>query len=419
MLFSSKSQEYVKLIYNDFNKCMLNREINQKSNSIETTFLKQLFKLIKQSEKYIQSAAIKKNIFKHNINIDAIKQIKFPTIYNSNFFPENIKKNIEETTTTLIEYNAVLDGRVINFYFYTHDNSNLPTNTLDIYINYMLMWIHILNLYGENKCSKFLNIFIFLTDFKKTVPSNNFTILSPQEVNTGFTIVCSKISEIVIYRKEEWFKVFLHETLHNFGFEFSTMRLSEFNNNISRLFPIQSKFNLFESYCETWARIINAVFCSYSILNNKDNINEFLSYTDFLLQIERVFSLYQANKILNYMGIKYENLFKNDKISIAARKHLYKEKANVFAYYIVTSILMNDYTKFLKWCNVNNFAIMKFNKTPRTLTSFYDFIKNNYDSEIYIKSLKCIQNINKKNNNNIKNDDILKNSLRMTILELD
>ena len=64
MLFSSKSQEYVKLIYNDFNKCMLNREINQKSNSVETTFFKQLFKLIKQSEKYIHSAAIKKNIFK-------------------------------------------------------------------------------------------------------------------------------------------------------------------------------------------------------------------------------------------------------------------------------------------------------------------------------------------------------------------
>jgi len=418
MLFSSKSQEYVKLIYNDFNKCMLNREINQKSNSIETTFFKQLFKLIKQSEKYVHSTSIKKNIFKHITNIETIKQIKFPTIYNSNFFPEKIKKSIEATTSTLIEYNTVLDGRVINFYFYTYENSPLPTTTLDIYVNYMLMWIYILNLYGENECSKFLNIFIFLTDFKKKIPSNNFTILSPQQTNTGFTIVCNKISEIVIYRKEEWFKVFLHETLHNFGFDFSTMHLSDFNNNISRLFPIQSKFNLFESYCEKWARIINAAFCSYSILNNKDNINEFLSYSDFLLQIERVFSLYQANKILNYMGIKYENLFKNDKISISARNNLYKENTNVFAYYIVTSILMNDYTKFLKWCNANNFIIMNFNKTPRTLNSFYEFIKHNYNSETYIKSLKCIQKINN-NNDIIKNNDILKNSLRMTILELD
>jgi len=195
------------------------------------------------------------------------------------------------------------------------------------------------------------------------------------------------------------------------------MHLKEFNEKIADIFPINSKFNLYESYCETWARIINAAFCSYSILDNRNNINLFVSYCDVLLQIERIFSLYQTNKVLNYIGMKYENLYKNDKISISLRNTLYKEKTNVFAYYIITSILLNDYTKFLKWCNINNFTMIKFNKTPRTLESFYLFIKKYYTNSLYITSLKCVEKMNKLIMNR-ENNTFLKKSLRMTILEL-
>jgi len=415
MLFSKQSQNYVKFIYNNFNSCMLKKIINTNSKSIETSFFKKIFKQIKQAEKYINSDIIQKNITKRQIYIDNIKQMRFPSIYNSKFFPEIIKKNVEMNTLTEFEYITKLDNRNIKFYFHTHDSS-ISYDILDEYVNYMLIWIYVLNLYGENSCSKTLSIFLFLTDFDKLLPNNNITILSQEQVNTGYTISCSPSSEIVIYRKEEWFKVFIHETFHNFGFDFSTTHHTDFHNKISKLFPINSHFNLYESYCEVWARIINACFCSYSILENKNNINEFVSYCDFLLQIERVFSLYQTNKILDYNGIRYETLYKKDDISITARNNLYKEEANVFAYYIVTSILLNDYSKFLKWCNKNNFEMIKFNKTPRTLDSFFNFIKSNYNTDTYLESLKCIEKINKKNN--IHNDKFLKETLRMTILEM-
>ena len=416
MEFSNNSHEYVKYFYDNFSKCMLNKEIKPESNSIETTFFKGLFDKIKFSEKYIDSSSIQTKIRKNNINIETIQQIKFPTLYNDSFFPDKIKKIIELNTIKGIIYNTILDKRKINFYFYIQDN-NISYSTLDIYVKYMLMWIYILNTYdGYNNCSQQLNIFIFLTNFQKNIPSDNITILSQEHVNTAYTMTCSANSEIIIYRKEEWFKVFLHETMHNFGFDFSNMHLKEFNEKISKIFPINSKFNLYESYCEAWARIINAAFCSYSILNNKNNINSFVSYCDILLQIERVFSLYQTNKILNYFGMKYENLYKKDEISVSLRNTLYKEKTNVFAYYIITSILLNDYTEFIKWCNINNFELIKFNKTPRTLESFYLYIKKKYTNDVYIKSLNCIEKINKTKISN--NNTFLKNSLRMTILEL-
>ena len=33
----------------------------------------------------------------------------------------------------------------------------------------------------------------------------------------------NNISEIIIFRNEEWFKVFVHETFHLFGVDFSNM----------------------------------------------------------------------------------------------------------------------------------------------------------------------------------------------------
>jgi len=291
MEVSYNSQRQLNQLYNKFNKCMLDKEIHSNSKSSEAMFLKTLFHKLNFAENYINSNKISNQIKKYSKNITTIKEIKFPSIYNSSFFPDVIKKNIELNTIKSFIYNTKLDDRHINFHFYTYDN-DIPDSMFDIYVNYMLMWIYILNTYNSNTCSKHLNVFTFLTDFKKNIPPSNIDILDKEHVNTAYTIACSENSEIVIYRKEEWFKVFLHETMHNFGFDFSTMNLHDLNNEIYKIFPIQSKFNLFESYCETWARIINSVFCSYSIQNNKNNIDSFISHCNAFLQIERLFSLY-------------------------------------------------------------------------------------------------------------------------------
>lgn len=419
MQLTSLSHEYLKLIYSRYKTCMLNKEINPNSNSTETLFFKNLFHQIKIAESYILSNTIQSKITKSQQQTRT--SINNPTLYNNSFFPESIKQMIEHNTIQIITYNTFLNKRNINFNFYLQDNDT-QLSSLDTYVNYMLIWIHILNSYDEsNDCSHVLNVYIYLTSFKKEIPSDKTTILSPEQVNTAYTFNCSKDSEIIIYRKEEWFKVFIHETFHNFGFDFSNMHLNDFNDKISQLFPVNSKFNIYESYCEVWARIINACFCSYTILNNKNNINSFILYCDILLQVERVFSLYQVNKVLEFLGIKYENLYKNDYESNKIRSTLYKEKTSVFAYYVITAILINDYTKFIKWCNENNLSLLKFNKTSLTLDSFYEFIKLQYKNELFIKSLKCIKKINNKyEKQKIKetNDRFFKKSLRMTVLEL-
>ena len=50
-------------------------------------------------------------------------------------------------------------------------------------------------------------------------------VLEPININGGVSNVCVKnsLSEIVIFRREEWFKVLIHETFHNYGLDFSDL----------------------------------------------------------------------------------------------------------------------------------------------------------------------------------------------------
>ena len=287
------------------------------------------------------------------------------------------------------------------------------------------MLIAILTHYSSSECSKSLNIFIYLTDFKRIIPDNNYTILGSYNVNGGFTTTCDKNSEIVVYRKEEWFKVLIHETFHNLGLDFSKMNTNQFHSKIKQIFPINSKFNIFESYCEFWARILNSAFCSYNVIDNKNDKDAFKTFLDFFIQIERLFSLFQCNKILNFLGISYQNLYETDNGSHIARENLYKETTNVFAYYIVTAFLLDNYVNVMNWCNKNNLSCFKFNNSQRNLDLFYNLIENSYKRNEFLKNLMCVSNyaskLNKKTNKNNKlaNNQInnIFKTTRMTIME--
>ena len=125
------------------------------------------------------------------------------------------------------------------------------------------MWIYILNQYSSKICAKTITVYFYFTSLEKKLPKSAVSVLDEIHINTAFTTTCPRDSEIVIYRKEEWFKVFMHETFHNFGLDFSDMNNDICTRDILNIFPIDSKVNLYESYAEFWAEIMNALFCSF------------------------------------------------------------------------------------------------------------------------------------------------------------
>lgn len=119
---------------------------------------------------------------------------------------------------------------------------------------------------------------------------------------------------------------------------------------------------------ETWARIINVV---YSAIINSEGSREFYTLLRFSLQLESLFSVYQAIRVLNFMNIDYETVL--DKTSVTARM-LYKEDTHVFAYYIIAAALMHNATGFIRWCSNHNTKWLKFYSSTRTCKSFERFM---------------------------------------------
>ena len=423
MQFSNTSQEYFNFFIEHFNKCIIkNKESEQK---IQNKIFNKLFLDIREADKYVKTLNAFDNCLSGIVlDIKSKKGLALPSTYSNDYFPQEIRKVIETKTVNKILYYCVLNERKITLTFFTFKNE---TNfaIYDKYAKQVFMLIAILTHYSSSECSKSLNIFIYLTDFKRIIPDNNYTILGSYNVNGGFTTTCDKNSEIVVYRKEEWFKVLIHEAFHNLGLDFSKMNTNQFHSKIKQIFPINSKFNIFESYCEFWARILNSAFCSYNVIDNKNDKDAFKTFLDFFIQIERLFSLFQCNKILNFLGISYQNLYETDNGSHIARENLYKETTNVFAYYIVTAFLLDNYVNVMNWCNKNNLSCFKFNNSQRNLDLFYNLIENSYKRNEFLKNLMCVSNyaskLNKKTNKNNKlaNNQInnIFKTTRMTIME--
>ena len=144
------------------------------------------------------------------------------------------------------------------------------------------------------------------------------------------------------------------------------------------IFNVNSQVNLYESYTEFWAEMMNVVFCSFLSLKKKDDEEEFLTNCEFLLNFERTYGFFQMVKTLNFMGLTYKNLYSKKEESRVMRETLYKEDSNILAYYIIRPILLHNYQGFLSWCDKNNFSLLQFKKTNANLMEFCKFIEKNY-----------------------------------------
>lgn len=341
------------------------------------------------------------------------KQIPKPKNFNYDSFPLKIREHINEMSFYKLMYDFSLFERQIKIIFVTENNIEHQISTFNKYVDSILLWLFILNEYSSKYCSKNITIYLYFTSHEKHVPKTNTEVLDQINVNSAFTTTCQVDSEIVIFRKEEWFKVLIHETFHNFGLDFSDSNTS-CKNEILQIFPVNSEVNLYESYTECWAEIINAALCSFYTIKNK-NVNHFIKEFQVYILYEIKYSFFQLVKILDFMGLQYEDLYSKSEYSKITRDTLYKENTNVLSYYVIKTVLINNFQGFLSWCNKHNFSIMQFKKTPANQIEFCKFIKRNYKSKSMINNVNAIEQLfqNKK-----VNKGYIMTNLRMTVCEL-
>jgi hypothetical protein len=129
------------------------------------------------------------------------------------YIPDTIKSYIlNEKSWTFEKYilPAIPNIPEVTLYF-VYDEVDISCELMDVNILLIRSWFLFLSAFVKTK--KRLQFYFYLTHFKKKIS----TKLTEFHINTGFTIVGKEY--VYIYREEEWFKVFIHETMHVFEIE--------------------------------------------------------------------------------------------------------------------------------------------------------------------------------------------------------
>ena len=292
-----------------------------------------------------------------------------------------------------------IKGKQIQIVFSLFSGYEEMLQTYLSYIPWILHWFTLAYHFSEKKCSYPATLFLYLTPFKKMLPEQG-TIIEELHANTAYTWKCKPKNKIIVFRQEEWFKVLIHESFHFFNFE-------HFKNadetSLKHCFPLYVPLYIGEAYGEFWARVLNCFYCAYFMDKQLSRKSDILNHFYRFMYMETMFSCYQAAKVLKHINLTYEDLYSKTKEAIERRKQ-YKEKTNVFCYYILTAVLMNEYPMVLSWCYSNNNKL--FNMELKHSQLFVELVKKICKTSSLQHNLSVLGDV-----------EIHDKSLRMTLID--
>lgn len=213
-----------------------------------------------------------------------------------------------------------------------------------------------------------LYVYLYLTDYKKEFPLlDKFKTLKPENVNSGLKTTYHDKIEILIYRKEELFKVIIHELTHAFELD-DISSISSQEELIKNYFYKNTSLRIQESVTDTLACLYNiAIFSKILSIILKLPYNDIFEHVYFH---EYYYIIRKAKQVLIYEGYDINN----DGITVNKR-HKKWENTHVISYYVLKA--MNFY-------QINNFLNYISTKTPN-----YTIIKNEFWQ--YLKSQHHLQ----------------------------
>lgn len=339
--------------------------------------------------------------------------------------PTKIKHNIIESqqnkmaSTVIYSWKTMKDANEYSIelhIYYGIDKSNTNQHNHIKYVNktklnnYYFIVRSVMELLIQQSHSKLtqhkINIYIYLTKNIKQIPDKHNETVDRIHVNTGITTFCSAHTEINIFRAEEWFKTFIHESIHNICLDFGSVDTQSYKKKLQDIFFIQSDYLLFETYTELWAEILQIV--CISVFNNKDTV-----ISD--LHKECVFTVFQANKVLSLctqMKGKYKDLTNKNKSILS----LYRENTNCFSYYVLKMIAFCHINTFISWCvQYNTRNVLFFEKKNENVISFIAFFEKNYKDKTMIQYIESMYNTFEIIT---KDNAFMYKTLRMSIFEI-
>ena len=368
-LYSDIDTKVINLLYNKVKKYKLKKKINVNLNNYKIEFQK-INITIPINTRY--------SILKHNFDLSTYNEKSFSIYWDKNF--DNLNKwfnylyhykkynnNLDKLIYNKLILSKFISQDVINDiinrtkYFATIIGNNRKIiifgkskEEIKTYLMKSLTFLNFFNLFYINNNK--INLYSFLSDKKKQFPKDNF--YTPYHVNTAYSIAKT---EVVMFRKEEYEKVLIHELIH-----FYELDIYSYQNSLKNKFPkFNFRFNPNEAYTDFFAIILHLLY-----VNHITDIS-----LKKLIKIELGYINHQAKKILN----------KSESNNIKQLLKNYNQSTSVFSYFILKSAMFND-INLLDTLDISQFNI--------------DYMKiyNSFISKKWNKILKNQSQLLKSNN---------------------
>ena len=358
----------------------------------------------------LKNNLINNNIFQYKNNNKLNKNKYFNQIKNK--FITKYKKNEEKVKDKIKVKNKKLD-EIEDSYFispvFINDIQNLTygyefqylNNKIEYYtqkkikktskkVETMFIIIQtIKDLFNRDDC--FQKIVFYDLYTKKTLPNKKEDIIGQENCNSAFCTVIyneKKNGDIVLFRNEELIKVLIHELIHANFVDYQIIHSKyqyELTNNICTSYSILIN----EAFTETFSSLLHMIYIS-----EKTGLNINTIYENEYKHMIIIF-----NKIIYHYNIKeIEDILKNN-----GCKKEFKQKTNVFSYYVLKMLNYKYIDKFLKLMSLYS------NKNY----SINNQLFNQYYIEFVLKHIHHLNQIIFKKNKKNQNKNI-----RLTLYEV-
>lgn len=254
---------------------------------------------------------------------------------------------------------------------YIFDNTRVSLSIFCINKTYNFALLYnVLNfyIYALNKVvhRPVVKLVLYLSNMKKLFPSAVDVMLNEDNVNSGVTFMQEDDRCIIIYRKEELFKVLLHELLHYYDIGFHAYDgqwdryfIDKYDIHVKQ--PAKNPFNplaLYEAYTD-------ALACYGHVLANQLFKGEPESISAVLEQ-ERKHIMLQAAKVYKYGRLR--------------------ENTHCFSYYIVKAALFHNWSGMIAFWNSRGLV-------PRGdwLAKFMELVQASVDAPDFWAALKHVR----------------------------
>jgi len=318
-----------------------------------TQFLEYIYKQLNAKQLIINALAIENSRTSEenkSIIVNKITNIVNNHLRSSNYIDsELINFILTNTNCKIVTYKNIIKGKTYVFDFIIY-NDDLAIKNLDLIVEKMLLVLQLIIAISNNDSRNGQHVTFFLTPFQKKLNTNsNSNILGAKNVNSGFTYPYLKNGVTFIYRKEEFFKVFIHESIHYYGIDkalhkdFSNDAIYNRNyNKFINSFNIRpqdiAKIGINEALTEYWTFIIYIIAQSYK---KSIALANFIYEFENSYKLELLHIIFQVVKILNYNKVTYSEF-------LTKYSNQYKETSHIFSYYIVKTLLVYNHSDLLK-----------------------------------------------------------------------